>query len=155
MTDVTSAGGAPAATPRLLDVNALLALMWDQHVHHRAVRAAFRALTAFATTPVTENGLIRLLLTPAVVGRDVTAAEAFAALDALHAQDSWHWVPDEASFSDAHVDLRVLGGRRQVTDLHLVDLAARSGCVLATLDAGLPEWLAPNDRRHVELWKPA
>ncbi|MEI2775180.1 MAG: TA system VapC family ribonuclease toxin [Tetrasphaera sp.] len=139
---------------RLLDVNVLLALMWDQHVHHRAARAAYRQLETFATTPLTESGFLRLLLTPAVVGRTVSISQALAAVSALRNEDGWRWVPDEASFVDARVDVRVLAGRRQVTDLHLVDLAARHACLLATFDAALPTWLAPADRRHVEVWKP-
>ena len=49
------------------------------------------------------------------------------------------------------VDTSVLVGHQQVTDLHLVNLAARHGGVLATFDATLPTWLAPADRRHVIL----
>lgn len=138
---------------RLLDVNTLLALMWDQHVHHHAARAAFATLDAFATTPVTESGFLRLLLTPVVVGRPVTAPEALQALDALRAHPAWRWLPDDSTLAEPQVDIRVLTGRRQVTDLHLVDLAARAGAVLATFDAALPTWLAPPDRRHVEVWR--
>ncbi len=137
---------------RRLDINVLLALMWDQHVHHTRARRTFASLTSFATTPITEAGLIRLLLTPAVVGRDVAAAEALSAVAALRAHPAWNWVPDDSSLAAPAVDTRVLGGRRQVTDLHLVNLAARSGAVLATFDAALPTWLAPADRGHVEVW---
>lgn len=44
-----------------------------------------------------------------------------------------------------------LQGYRQVTDLHLVNLAARHQAVLATLDPRLSTMLAPEDQRHVEL----
>ena len=39
----------------------------------------------------------------------------------------------------------------QVTDLHLVDLAARARMQLATFDAAIPTWVAPGDRSHVVL----
>lgn len=40
-------------------------------------------------------------------------------------------------------------GHRQVTDLHLVNLAASRGAVLATFDSAFHTWLAPKDRPHV------
>jgi predicted nucleic acid-binding protein len=43
-------------------------------------------------------------------------------------------------------------GRRQVTDLHLVNLAATHGKKLATFDASLRDSLVPADRTHVEIW---
>lgn len=153
MTDLTGVVGPASGATRLLDVNALVALVWDQHIHHRAARAGVRALPSFATTPVTESGLIRLLLTPAVVGRPVAVSEALSVVTALRAHGSWRWLPDDTSVAQPVVDLRVLVGRAQVTDLHLVNLAAKNGCVLATFDAAIPQWLAPNDRRHVDVWK--
>ncbi|PID96946.1 MAG: PIN domain nuclease [Actinomycetales bacterium] len=140
---------------RLLDVNVLLALIWDQHIHHHVALTAFAALTGgFATTPVTESGLVRLLLTPAVVGRPVTANEALSTLRAIRAHTGWRAITDDTALTDAAIDVRVLTGRRQVTDLHLVDLAARNDCVLATFDAALLASLAPDDRQHVDLWCP-
>jgi len=138
-----------------LDVNVLLALMWDRHIHHDAARRQFRAVaTAFATTAVTESGLVRLLLTPVVVGRQVSTPEALGALHDVRSLPGWAWLDDDASFDTAVVDVRVLTGRRQVTDLHLVDLAARHGHRLATFDTGLVSSLAPADRHHVDLWSP-
>jgi uncharacterized protein len=60
-------------------------------------------------------------------------------------------VGDEASLAQPSIDLSALVGHRQVTDLHLVNLAATAGAVLATFDARLPASLAPGDRRHVVL----
>mgnify|MGYP000874325585 CR=1 FL=1 len=44
-----------------------------------------------------------------------------------------------------------LGGSSQVTDFHLVNLAAATNAVLATFDASLWRALHPDDRRHVEV----
>lgn len=104
---------------------------------------------AWATAPVTEAGLVRLLMTPAVVGRAVPGHEALGALAAIRRVSGWHWLTDDASFDDALVDTRVLDGRRQVTELHLADLAARHDAVLVTFDGAVPQTLAPADRRHV------
>ncbi|GAA2086898.1 MULTISPECIES: TA system VapC family ribonuclease toxin [Brevibacterium] len=138
--------------PALLDVNVLLALSWDQHVHHAAAHAQFGKLIGWRTSPVTEAGLVRLLLTEAVVGRKVTGQEALGQLKALRGVPGWGWLEDDQSLAVPIVDLRVLMGRRQVTDLQLVNTAAAHGAVLATFDAGLRDSLAPADRQWVEVW---
>lgn len=142
-----------AAGVVLLDVNVLVSLVWDQHVHHALAHRCFAAhRTAWATTPVTESGLVRLLLTRAVTGREVTGSEALGVLGALRSQPGWRFLPDGSSFADSSLDLTVLMGRRQVTDLHLVDVAARSGARLVTFDAAILPTLHPSDRRHVLVW---
>ena len=55
----------------LLDVNALIALVWPHHVHHARVHEWFTAQdTPWWTTPLTESGLLRLSLNRAVSGSD-------------------------------------------------------------------------------------
>ena len=137
----------------LLDVNVLLALSWDRHVHHAAAHARFRELDEWCTTAVTESGLVRLLMTEAVVGRRVSGGEALAQLRAMRGVPGWRHLVDGTSLADSAVDTRVLMGRRQVTDLHLVNLAASHGVQLATFDADLHDWLVPDDRRWVQVWK--
>jgi len=44
-----------------------------------------------------------------------------------------------------------LAGHRHVTDLHLLNLAARHGARLTTLDRALPTYLDPEDRHLVEV----
>lgn len=136
----------------LLDVNVLLALSWDQHVHHAVAHERFPALSEWSTCSVTESGLVRLLLTPQVVGRTVTGAEALAQLEAIRRVTGWVFLDDSTSFAAPSIDLRVLMGRRQVTDLHLVNLAATHGVKLVTFDASLRDALVPADRDHVEIW---
>lgn len=135
------------------DVNVLLALSWDQHVHHRAARRHFARIAAdWATCAITESGLLRLLLTPAVVGRPVSGSEALGFLDRIRRLPGWNWIDDNASLATAVIDTRVLVGRRQVTDLHLADLAARHGRVLCTFDAAIATTLTPADRGHISTW---
>ena len=70
----------PSGGGALLDVNVLVALVLDQHVHHVAAHRQFAGVAErWFTTPLTEAGLLRLLLTPAVAGREVAGAEALAA----------------------------------------------------------------------------
>lgn len=46
----------------LLDVNALVALAWDSHVHHARTREWFAGNrgSGWATCPTTESGVVRV-----------------------------------------------------------------------------------------------
>lgn len=136
----------------LLDVNVLLALTLDQHVHHSAAHERFAHLDGFHTCPTTEAGLVSLLMTESLVGRAVTGGEALSQLDAIRHVDGWSFLPDTASLAEPTIDLRVLMGRRQVTDLQLVNLAAAHGTQLATFDAGIRDCLVPNDQQWIQVW---
>ncbi len=136
----------------LLDINVLLALSVDQHVHHAVAHERFADLKHWYTCPVTEAGLLRLLLTEQVVGRPVSGDEALTQLRAIRDVPGWGFLADTASLADPHVDTRVLMGRMQVTDLQLVNLAAASATRLVTFDAGLRDALVPADQRWVDVW---
>lgn len=137
----------------LLDVNVLLALSWDRHVHHVAAHEQFAGVGEWMTCPATESGLVRLLLTEKVVGRQVSGSEALAQLAAIRAVPGWAFLADATSVAIPAIDTRVLMGRRQVTDLHLVNLAATNGVRLATFDGALRDTLVPADRQWVEVWR--
>lgn len=150
-----SGGGESASalpTPTVLfDVNVLVALSLPAHVHHRAAHRALADLRSWATTPLTEAALVRLLMQPQVAGVPLTGADALGILAGMRGDPRWRFIPDTSSLADPTIEPAVLMGHRQVTDLHLVNLAAASGCVLATFDAALAASLAPEDRRYVEL----
>lgn len=136
----------------LLDVNVLLALSWDQHIHHEVAHARFSELQTWSTCPTTEAGLLRLLLTEQVVGRAVSGAEALAHLAAMRQAPGWSFLEDSVSLAAPLIDTRVLMGRRQVTDLHLVNVAAANDVRLATFDSALKGSLVPEDQRWVSVW---
>ena len=104
-----------------------------------------------ATCPITESALIRLLLNPLVAGRTFAPGLVLNIVTGLGADPRWRWLSDESTLARPLIDTSVLGGYRQVTDLHLVNLAATAGLQLVTFDAGLAAGLAPPDRRHVRL----
>lgn len=56
-----------------------------------------------------------------------------------------------SSLVDSALDLTGLIGHRQVTDLHLLNLAARSGARLTTFDQRIAGALIPADRRHLRV----
>lgn len=137
----------------LLDVNVLVALAWQGHIHHDRCHRWFaaRAGAAWGTTPVTEAGLVRVSLTPAAVGRPVAATEVMELVRRLRAVSGHVFLPDSSSLAEAVIDVGRLASHRQVTDLHLVNLAATHSGRLVTLDHAIPEYLAPGDRRFVHV----
>lgn len=102
-----------------------------------------------ATTPVTEAGLVRLLLNPVVIGQPVDGHQALAILSGLRAEPRASFIPDDASLADPAIDVIGLAGHSQTTDLHLVNLAASHGAVLATLDLRVLRMLTAQDQANV------
>ena len=132
----------------LLDVNALVALAWDSHIHHAPIRAwlAQRSDRTWATCPVTESGFVRVSSNPKVLPAPVGAETARDVLAALRATRGHRFLADDVSIADA--DVPRLSGHRQVTDAHLLTLARRHGTSLVTFDAGI---VALAGGRDVEL----
>ncbi len=121
----------------LLDVNALVALAWDSHVHHTTIRSWFAANSAsgWFTCPITESGFVRVSSNPKVLHSPVGVEPARAVLLALRSLDGHDFLVDDVSITAA--DVPRLAGHRQVTDAHLLVLARRRGTRLVTFDAAL------------------
>lgn len=132
----------------LLDVNALVALAWDSHVHHAAIRAWFAANAerGWATCPLTESGFVRVSSNPVVLPSAIGVEDARRVLALLRAVGSHRFVADDVSMTDH--DVPALVGHRQVTDAHLLALARRHEVPLITFDAGV---LALGGGEDVEL----
>jgi toxin-antitoxin system PIN domain toxin len=121
----------------LLDVNALVALAWDSHVHHASIRTWFAANGAngWTTCPITESGFVRVSSNPKVLPNPISVDAARAVLSALRSAEGHRFVTDDVSLVDA--DVPAISGYRQVTDAHLLTLARRRGERLVTFDTGL------------------
>jgi uncharacterized protein len=132
----------------LLDVNVLVALAWDSHVHHLRARAWFAANrpNGWATCPVTESGFVRVSSNPKVLAHAIGVEAARGVLSALRAAGGHRFLVDDVSITDA--DVPPIVGHRQVTDAHLLTLARRWGVRVVTFDRGL---LALADVHDVEL----
>ena len=134
----------------LLDVNVLLALSLPTHQHHLAATEWFDdADFDWATTPITETGYVRLMTNPRVVGYSIAAAQAIDALRSMGEAPGHVFVPDDTSLTDPVIDLGPLAGTKQVTDFHLLNLAAVNSLRLATFDGALLRTTAVPDRGHV------
>jgi toxin-antitoxin system PIN domain toxin len=120
----------------LLDVNVLLALMDNDHVHHRAALAWWRSErdNGWASCPLTQNGFVRIMCQRDYPGRP-TAAEAIEQLRLQLGEPGHEFWPDDVSITDGRLfdRLRILGPR-QITDVYLLALAVKNGGRLVTFD---------------------
>ncbi len=125
----------------LLDVNVLVALFDPDHVHHEPAHRWFaeNCVLGWATCPLTENGVVRILSNPAYSRAPGQAASVLRNLQVFcHSIEHVFW-PDEVSLRDADLfDVGAPPVHRQVTDIYLLGLAVRSGGRLATFDRSIP-----------------
>lgn len=134
----------------LPDVNVLVALTNPSHQHHPQARQWLASVSRLATTPITESGLIRLLLNPVVTGQQVSSRQAVLILRGLRSHERAVFLPDSSSLATAHIDLIGLAGHRQTTDFHLVNVAASNGGVLTTFDRRIAASLTSADQQYVQ-----
>jgi len=113
----------------LLDVSALVALLWKTHVHHqRAV--AWRKDKTIALCPITELGFIRVCTSPAY---NLAMNDARKLLSDFIHDEKPEFIP---------ADTRALDGvpapsSSKSTDWYLANLAGAHGMKLVTFDGGL------------------
>ena len=124
----------------LLDVNVLIALVDPAHVHHEPAHTWFAATgsRSFATCPLTENGLLRIVGHPRYPSSPGSPAEAAFMLSALRALKGHRFWPDDISLLDTQrVDISRVLSHGQVTDSYLLALAVAHGGRLASMDRRL------------------
>jgi uncharacterized protein len=126
----------------LLDVNALIALVDSDHVSHDATRKWFtrRHKSGWATCPLTENGMVRVLSQPAYPSGQRTPVEAsqvLAALKTAFGTSHEFWADDISLADDLIFDATLIAGARQVTDIYLLALAKQHNGTLLSFDRSL------------------
>lgn len=129
----------------LLDVNVLVALFDPDHVHHEAAHAwlAANRKLGWATCPLTENGLVRILSNAAYSETFEPAAAVRQRLGVFCASGHHSFWPDQVSLRDARL-FRLEGvSHRQVTDVYLLGLATKRGGRLASFDRRIPVQSVP------------
>jgi uncharacterized protein len=115
----------------LLDANVLIALVVGDHVHHDHAEAWFTTVgTGFATCPITQGSLMRLL-----IREGQTAESARSVLQGITSDPRHEFWPDNASYHD--IPVTGIIGHRQVTDAYLAHLARSCSARLATFDQAL------------------
>jgi uncharacterized protein len=121
----------------LLDVNVLIALIDPKHVHNRLTQDWFEreGKADWATCPITENGVIRIVghpRYPNCPGSPTVVISVVTALKALPGHCFW---PDDFSLTEnGLIDPGKILTSGRVTDSYLLALAAKRSGKLATLD---------------------
>lgn len=126
----------------LLDVNALIALVDSDHIGHQSMHKWFlrHHHLGWATCPLTENGMVRVLSQPAYPSGRRTPSEVIQVLTALKTafKKSHQFWPDNLSINDDSVfDAVLIAGTRQVTDIYLLALAAHHNGTMVSFDRSL------------------
>ena len=130
----------PAAAPALLDVNVLIALHDQQHVHHEVAARWFErhARHGWASCPLTQNGCARIMSQPGYPNA-APLAEVLTMLGRSCAHASHRFWPDDISLLDgARLHHGRMHGHRQLTDLYLLALAVAHEGRFVTFDARVP-----------------
>jgi toxin-antitoxin system PIN domain toxin len=125
----------------LLDLNVLVALFDADHVHHELAHDWFADNRAdgWATCPVTENGLIRVLANPRYGGVLSGIPALLDRVRRFRASGHHEFWDDSVSLTDEAAFVpSLIRGHRQVTDVYLLGLAQRKGGRLATFDRSIP-----------------
>lgn len=126
--------------PALLDVNVLVALFDPDHVHHEPAHDWFadQRGDGWATCPLTENGLIRVLSHPGYSSGGESAEAIARRLSTFCSSGHHRFWGDSLSLRDTgRFRLRAVPSR-QLTDVYLLALAAHEGGCLATFDRSIP-----------------
>jgi uncharacterized protein len=127
-------------TAYLLDVNVLIALLDPSHVQHDEAHDWFgkTGKKAFATCPLTENGLLRVLGHPKYPNCPGPPATVMRSLSGLRALPGHRFWAAHISLSDTEwVDSAHLTNHARVTDSYLLALAKAHGGRLASMDRKL------------------
>ena len=124
----------------LLDVNVLVPLIDPNHVAHDAAHHWFETIgaRAWATCPITENGVIRIVGNvkyPSTPGSPAEVARIVAQMRELPGHV--FWADDISLLGDERIDPSQLLTSAQVTDTYLLALAVAHEGKLATFDRRL------------------
>jgi toxin-antitoxin system PIN domain toxin len=137
----------------LLDVNVLYILHQPRHTDFQLVDDwfTFHRQSRFATSPITQAGLVRLLMRNLSQMETYIREEATLSLRQFTRLPNHVYWPDSPSYLEA-VDaiMARVQGHRQITDAYLLGLAIHNGGKLATLDRGIVHLAGPDFAGHVE-----
>jgi toxin-antitoxin system PIN domain toxin len=124
----------------LLDVNVLVALFDPDHVHHDLAHDWFaeQRPAGWATCPLTENGLVRVLSDPRYGQAPSRPSWHIGRLHRFCSSGQHAFWPDAISLrDDALFPRHAALGHRQLTDVYLLGLAKKMGGALATFDRSI------------------
>jgi len=125
----------------LLDVNALVAFGFFDHVFHEQLSRWVRSIAAaqcddeLATCSITELGFVRILAQAPQYGLTVNEARLLLGRMKHEGNVKFSFVADNQDASQLPMWVQA---PKQITDGHLVQLAKAGGAAFATLDRKIP-----------------
>lgn len=125
----------------LLDVNFMVALFVRHNLFHEIAHDWFADNfdKGWATCPLTENGLLRVLAHPRNNLLRESMPKLIERLGQFRASTHHHFWTDEVSLADSSLFHRnSIRGRKQLTDIYLLGLAKKRGGQLVTFDRRIP-----------------
>jgi toxin-antitoxin system PIN domain toxin len=126
----------------LLDVNFLIALLDPDHAFHERAHVWWTTnlKRGWASCPLTENGVVRILSNPNYSGQArFTPGDLIDRLRTFAAQSNHEFWPDDLSLRDEKIFVADrIHSSRQLTDLYLLALATKQQGRLVTFDQGIP-----------------
>jgi toxin-antitoxin system PIN domain toxin len=144
-------------TVYLLDVNVLIALVDPAHIQHDQAHEWFARVghRGFATCPLTENGLIRIVGHPKYPNSPGPPSVVLQSLTAIRGLPGHTFWPDGLSIADAEFFApELLSSHSRVTDSYLLALAHAHRGRLATMDQKLATEVVPGGKKALELIQP-
>ena len=124
----------------LLGVNVLIALIDPAHVAHEDAHRWFQSTghSSWATCPITENGVIRILSHPKYPNSPGSPAVVAQIVGKLHTLSGHQFWPDDISLvGSSDIYAAKILTPAQVTDSYLLGLAKARDGKLATFDRKL------------------
>jgi toxin-antitoxin system PIN domain toxin len=125
----------------LLDVSVLVALFKAGHTHHQAAHdwLADHVEFGWASCPITENGLLRVLGNPSRADPFMPLAELVQRLKTFCDSAGHQFWSDSISLSDSALfNTSAFRGHQQLTDVYLLGLAVKRGGRFVTFDRSIP-----------------
>jgi toxin-antitoxin system PIN domain toxin len=127
----------------LLDVNVLIALIDDFHPHHSTAQNwATSHQAGFATCPIVQNGVLRIMANPIYNSQDGVDAFTYPSLFdvlkcSLQRVNHEFWPDSVSLLNESQFNHDTIHSHRQLTDIYLLALAvAHNGC-LVTFDRNI------------------
>lgn len=124
----------------LLDVNVLIAMIDDFHPHHNIAQAwASAHVDGFATCPIVQNGVLRIMANPSYNSADGADSFSYPSLfevlqTSLKKVNHVFW-PDKISLLNAECfNHDTIHSHKQLTDIYLLGLAVAHQGALVTFD---------------------
>ena len=143
----------------LLDVNVLIALFDPAHPNHEDAHTWFgkNRRRGWATCPLTINGCVRVLSSPAYLTVDATPGDVIIRLRTFCSAPGHHFWPDSVSLLDERLfDPHRIAGHQKITDIYLLGLAVRQRGKLVTCDRSIPlKAVLGADGGHLEVLAPS